>query len=145
MKFAKKFNTFDEGIKELAQVSFSAEQALTWQTGRLPSTEEEAVKNLAVNVALDRPTANGVDWDACAIKISAFGTEYKTGGGLTFGWEVVLGASQMDTFGGEYIFFVEHPNGKAPEDSTLRQSATEHGWEEKSDMMVGLEGATKFI
>ena len=145
MKFAKKFSNFEEGIKELSKVSFSAEQALTWQTGRLPSTEEETVKNLALNVAFDRPTANGVDWDCCKIKVSAFGTEYKTGGGLTFGWEVVLGASQMDTFKGEYIFFVQHPNGKAPEDSTLRQSATEHGWEEKSDMMIGLAGATKFI
>ena len=145
MKFAKKFNSFKEGIKELAKVSFSAEQALCWQTGKLPSTEEEAVKNLAVNVAFDRTTGNGVGWDACKIKISAYGTEYTTGGGLTFGWEVVLGASQMDTFDGEYVFFVEHPNGKAPEDSTLRKSATEHGWAEKSDVMIGLEGATKFI
>ena len=85
MKFAKKFSNFEEGIKELSKVSFSAEQALTWQTGRLPSTEEETVKNLALNVAFDRPTANGVDWDCCKIKVSAFGTEYKTAEDLRSG------------------------------------------------------------
>lgn len=140
--FMKEFNNFKEGIIELAQVSFSAEQALKWQTNSLPLTEEDAVKTLALNVALDRPTGNGVDWGECKIEITAYGVEYRTRGGITFGWQTILGANDFDTFDGEFVFFVVHPNANensaAPVDSTLRESAEKYGWKESSDFTLAL-------
>lgn len=131
----KVFSSFTEGLKELAEVSFSAKQALEWQTHRLPKTEKEAVSSLALNAALDRPTGNGVDWGKVEIRIDAFGIEYKTRSGLKFGWKALTGATASDSFEGEYVFFIAHPYANeemaAPIESTLRQSCEQHGWEEK--------------
>lgn len=147
-KFAKQFNNFEEGIKELSKVSFSAEQSLKWQTYELPLTEEEAVKNLALNVAFDRPTGNGVDWSNTEIEITAFGVSYKTTGGLRFGWGTVLGANDFDSFEGEYMFYVAHPqadeNSAAPANSTLRKSCKEKGWKELDADMFALASYAKF-
>lgn len=142
MLFTKDFNSFTDGIQELAEVSFSAKQALEWQTGFLPETEREAVSSLALNAAFDRPTGNGVGWGEVAIEISAFGVEYRTRSGLRFGWKTLLGASDFDSFEGEYTFYIAHPDATeesaAPLGSTLRQSAEKHGWREKSEFMLEL-------
>lgn len=147
-KFTKQFNNFEEGIKELAKVSFSAEQALKWQNYELPLTEAEAVKNLALNVAFDRPTANGVDWSNTEIEITAFGVSYKTTGGLRFGWGTVLGANDFDSFEGKYMFYVAHPfaddDSAAPAESTLRKSAEESGWKEVDADVFALASYAKF-
>ena len=149
MVFMKEFNSFKDGVTELSKLSFSADQSLKWQTGKIPVTEEGAVKSLALNVALDRPTGNGVDWSQCKIDITAYGVSYQTSGGLTFGWETVLGATAFDEFGGKFIFFIAHPNADdtqaAPDDSTLRKSASSFGWIERSMNIVHLAGAEKFI
>ena len=136
-KFIKTFFNFEEGIKELAKVSFSAEQALKWANdGQIPLSETDAVRSLAVNVLMDRPTGNGVGWDECSIDITAFGVSYCTRGGLQFGWEILSDEDgYYDT--GHYLFWIAHPladeDSAAPAESTLRQSATEHGWLEKGD------------
>lgn len=142
MLFTKDFNSFTDGIKELAEVSFSAKQALEWQTGFLPETEREAVSALALNAAFDRPTGNGVGWGEVDIEISAFGVEYRTRSGLRFGWKTLLGATDFDSFEGEYTFYIAHPdaneNEAAPPCSTLRQSAKKHGWLERSEFILKL-------
>jgi len=147
-KFIKKFDSFEAGIKELARVSFSAEQALKWQNHELPLSEEEAVKNLAMNVAFDRPTGNGYGWSNTEIDITAFGVSYKTTGGLSFGWATVLGANSSDSFEGEFVFFVAHPQADeesaAPAESTLRNSCIKNGWEERSNDIFALASYVKF-
>ena len=39
-RFMKVFPSFEEGIRELADLSYSACQALEWETGKLPLTEK---------------------------------------------------------------------------------------------------------
>ena len=51
-------------------------------------TDEFVLTSLAMNIYLDRNTGNGVGWGACSIAISPFGVDYRTGGGLNFGWDV---------------------------------------------------------
>lgn len=149
MVFMKEFNSFKDGVTELSKLSFSADQSLKWQTGKIPVTEEDAVKSLALNVAFDRPTGNGVDWSQCEIDITAYGVRYSTCSGLKFGWETVLGANAFDTFDGEFVFFIAHPEANeeqaAPKESTLKKSAESFGWEEKNEDIFHLAGATKFI
>lgn len=131
----KSFPSFEEGIQELAKVSFSAEQALTADRESLPITEEEAIGQLAANVACYRPTGNGVGWNRSKIEISAFEVTYMTSGGLEFGWrpDFILLKSGLSCFDGGYTFSIRHPKerelGEIPEDSTLLKSAREYGWE----------------
>lgn len=148
-RFMKVFPSFEKGIRELADLSYSACQALEWETGKLPLTEKDAAKSLMMNVLNDRPTGNGYGWGECAIEISAYGVSYWTRSGLNFGWETVLGASQSDCFEGEYVFFIAHPDADessaAPEDSTLREACEEFGWQEKDELTFHLAGAMKFL
>src|SRR5690606_6061379 len=124
--FMKEFDSFEKGIKELTELSFSVSQSLAIEELGIPD-EAEAVTRLALNVAFDRPTANGVDWSRASVDITAFGVDYVTTGGLMFGWQTVLGANAFDTFEDEYVFYIAHPEANdesaAPENSTLRESA----------------------
>jgi len=137
MKLAKNFNSFKEGLQELMQVSFSAEQALKMQGPdplKAENPEMQAVANLAQNAADDRPTGNGVDWGKCKIIIDAFGVDYKTTGGLRFGWSVSSRDFQrireIDGDGGNcWTFYIQHPSGKFAEGSTLLQAGKDAGWE----------------
>lgn len=135
-KFVKIFERFEDGIKELAELSFSAKDALT-MNGPFPKDEKQAVQNLALNVALDRPTGNGANWTECKIDITAEGIHYQTTGGLKFGWCTVFEDDGM--FAGAYNFYVIHRDGTdtsaAPENSTLRKSAERHGWKETSEYL----------
>ncbi|RMD60892.1 hypothetical protein D6833_08980 [Candidatus Parcubacteria bacterium] len=143
--FVKEFDRFRAGLEELCAVSFSAAQALDNETGvllRKEDSEAAAVARLATNAALDRPTGNGVGWGRCRIEISPFGVVYTTSGGLMFGWQVdsrdfqyrreVAGEEDCGT--NCWTFFVQHPAGKAPAGSTLRQAAICRGWREVSRM-----------
>ena len=145
--FMKEFDSFEKGIKELTELSFSVSQSLAIEELGIPD-EAEAVTRLALNVAFDRPTANGVDWSRASVDITAFGVDYVTTGGLMFGWQTVLGANAFDTFEDEYVFYIAHPEANdesaAPENSTLRESAEKFGWEETSSFMFNLSGASKF-
>jgi len=127
MMYVKTFASFAPGLTELANVYFSAKDALTMGTPRkpLPETEEEATTRLALNVIWDRPTGNGVDWDMCSISISAYGVTYTTRGGITFGWRVYPEGSQEYPFLG-YRFFVTHAHIDSP-DSSLAASAQAAG------------------
>lgn len=149
MKFAKQFNSFEEGLKEITELSFSVHDSLTWAKGRLPKDECEATQFLAYNAIADRTTANGVDWGRCHLEVNSFGVSYRTTSGLVFGWETALGASQRDTFEGEFVFFIAHPmaNEKqaTPAGSSLRRACEEYGWEETSQFALSLQGATKFL
>lgn len=137
MKLKKEFNSFKEGLHGLMQVSYSAEQALKMQGPdplKAENPEMQAVANLAQNAADDRPTGNGVDWGRASIDIDAWGVDYKTTGGLRFGWKVYQHDFQrireIDGEGGnEWTFFIQHPSGKFADDSTLLQSGKEAGWE----------------
>lgn len=128
-QFVKTFDSFEEGLAALRQLSFSASDAL----GNA-SDEESAVSRLATNVAFDRPTGNGVGWSQCAIKLDAYGVEYCTRRGLGFGWTTHPDADmsgQMREDGGTYDFFITHPSGENISlDSSLGVSAREHGWSE---------------
>lgn len=134
MRLTKEFNSFREGLQELMQVSFSAEQALKMQGPnplKAENPELQAVANLAINAANDRPTGNGVDWNRCEIIIDAFGVDYKTTGGLRFGWKVYQHDFQpaLESDGhNRYTFWVSHPSGKFAEDSTLLQAGKDAGW-----------------
>lgn len=141
--FTKEFPRFIDGLRELCEVSYSAEQALTHVTfaeSRDPreadDPERQAVENLAINVAFDRQTGNGVDWGRCSISITAKEVRYTTRSGLAFRWSVDpcdYGSHREWTSegGNLWTFFVIHPAGNAPEASTLRASALAHGWAEK--------------
>lgn len=134
--FAQKdFNSFEEGIKELAQVSQSVEQALTHYRydfppyGKLPLTESEATMALAYNTVNDRPTGNFVDWGECEIEISPYEVFYRTRGGLVFGWETIQEGDQYGSFKNRYTFYIAHPSGDFYAGSSLKKSVLEHGWE----------------
>lgn len=138
-RFEKRFSSFEEGIKELCQVSFSAEDALSHSIRRIPKTEEEAATALAINVLHDRPTGNGANWSDCNIEITASGVDYVTTGGVGFGWYCAFDAVEGLGFCWDrrsYVFYVTHPTvvrgerDTAPEDSTLRKSAEAKGWKE---------------
>ncbi len=146
--FQKEFPKFVDGLRELCVVSYSAGQALT-QVGfagpRDPrdadDPERQSIENLAVNVAFDRPTGNGVDWGRCSISITAKEVRYTTRGGLAFGWKVDhrdYGSYRERTpeGGNRWTFFIVHPLGSAPETSTLRASALAYGWMEKPVLHV---------
>lgn len=147
--FIKRFADFMDGLKGLADVSFSAKQSLSHFYGRFPKSEEEAISALALNAAFDRPTANGYGWGKVQIEVDAYGVRYTTTGGLIFGWYADLGASPFDTHEGDHVFFVAHPKADdesaAPADSTLRRSAEAHGWKEVSEMLLSIESYGKFM
>ena len=148
MKFAKMFDSFEKGLKEITELSYSVNDSLRFSLGRLPKDECEAVECLATNAINDRPTANGVDWGRCYLEVDSYGATYRTSSGLVFGWQTVLGASQFDRFEDEYVFFIAHPEANeeqaAPAKSTLRRACEEFGWEETSDFALSLQGASKF-
>lgn len=140
--FTKIFDSFGEGIEELAKVSFSAEDSLKDGTRRLfkkslPETEGEAVAALASNAMWDRPTGNGVGWGEVRFSPHAEITWYITRGGVLFGWHPEFEDDYWSWEGGKYRFFVSHPSvtrreaTRAPKNSTLRKSAEEHGWAEE--------------
>ena len=142
--FTKQFLRFINGLRELCEVSFDAKDALMqlcFGESRDPreaeNPERQAVENLAANVAFARPTDNGVDWGRCSITISASSVFYQTGGGLWFGWEVdsrdYQSSREFGEGGNRWTFFVAHPLGQAPQESSLRQSATAHGWKEEGE------------
>lgn len=149
MKFSKRFNSFEEGLKEIASMSYSVSDSLRWANGRLPKFEDQAVESLATNAINDRQTGNGVGWGKCHLEVNSFGIKYRTSSGLVFGWQTVLGASQFDTFEGQFIFFIAHPEANekqaAPADSSLRRACEEFGWKETSQFALNLQGATKFL
>lgn len=128
-KLEKRFSIFREGLEELMEVSFSACSALT--TGSDPRMadypEMAAVAALATNVAFDRPTGNGVGWGQCKIKITAFGVDYTTTGGLKFGWEIYP-ATPPDS--DHWTFYIVHPDGVFHPNSSLLVSARRRGWSE---------------
>lgn len=131
----KNFDSFDKGIKELAQVSHSVEQSLTHSNSvmapykhKLPTTETEATMALSRNVVEDRPTGNFEGWGECEIDISPFEVFYRTRGGLVFGWEAIQEADEYGSFEGRYTFYIAHPSGDFYEGSTLKKSLLEHGW-----------------
>lgn len=131
----KDFDSFEEGIKELAQVSQSVEQALTYYRydfppyGELPLTESEATMALAYNAVNDRPAGNFHGWGECEIEITPFEVFYKTRGGLVFGWEAIQEGDEYGSFKNRYTFYIAHPSGVFYEESTLKKSVLEHGWE----------------
>lgn len=136
--FEKNFDSFKKGLKELMSFE-SAQQALTMDRRNPlddPDSESSAVAGLAINVANDRPTGNGVDWGRCSISINADRVIYQTTGGLSFGWSVDHRDYQSyreydETGGNKWRFFISHPLGEnIPESSTLRKKATELGWQE---------------
>jgi len=146
--FTKIFDSFEEGIEELAKVSFSAEDALkdgTWRLFKksLPETEEEAAAALASNATWDRPTGNGVGWGEVQFSPHAKLTWYITRGGVLFGWHPEFEDDYWDWGIGKYRFFVSHPAvtrreaTRAPKNSTLRKSAEEHGWAEEEIVNLG--------
>ncbi len=143
MKFKHRFNTFRSGMEGLWAVSFSAKQATThcWKAECPEDFEEKVIATLATNVALSRPTGNGVGWNQCSIQIDAYGISYMTCSGLSFGWEVDSRDYQPDRENetressktNSWVFWVEHPKGIAPPESTLRLSAKEQGWKEDTE------------
>lgn len=149
-RFEKSFpaSDFEAGVRELAEVSFSAGQALEIRTRldgsiveeSVPS-EAEAVRRLATNVAGDRPTGNGVGWDSCAVRISAYGVDYTTRSGLRFGWYLDFFSGGFSSWRyGRRVFYVAHPRANwrraAPAESTLRASAEGRGWVERRERMT---------
>lgn len=151
-KFKKEFNTFRDGILELQQVSDSASQALNFyrESGyhNIPidnikikkiETEADAIASLAINVARDRPTGNGVDWGRAEISIESDKVRYQTTGGLQFGWSLGFDDYQEsrefdenETSFNKWSFWIQHPDGnQIRRNSTLRQSASRAGWSEE--------------
>lgn len=140
--FAKEFKNFEEGIKDLAELSYSAEQALTaLRKSELPLEEDQATANLSANVIFDRPTGDGDNWNEACIDVSSFGVTYRTTGGLIFGWSVVFERFGDDfnysySFHDGYVFFIRHPKAPkevaAPRKSSLRESAEKLEWKEIS-------------
>lgn len=135
-RFEKQFDSFSEGIKELVEVSDSAYDSLRHYLRKIPETMEEALLALSMNAIMDKEDGN------CYFEVSSGGVDYITGGNVGFGWyfagdgEFGFYDNELGCNIGGYIFYVTHPsvvkriNEKAPADSTLRQSAEKHGWEE---------------
>jgi len=155
--FFKKFNNFTAGLEELCKVSSSAVQALEGEAARnavnnnpLSSRnggwgEEILVAmKLAANVVADRPTGNGVGWGHATINLSPEGISYQTRGGLGFGWSLDSSDYRDETLlpiqeGNRWKFFVQHPAGQAPENSSLRESALRQGWRGDEDELPSPE------
>ncbi|PWA05487.1 hypothetical protein DCC39_18040 [Pueribacillus theae] len=150
--FKKDFTVFEEGIKELADASFSVHDALIFNSvvskvdendefkrsfPVLPTDEKDVVASLATNAILDRPTGNGVNWARVKFEVDAYGVSYTTTGGLTFGWEYHVDPFMNDRHDPFYSFFIEHPAGVAPADRTLRKTFEKLGWKEfvKEDVL----------
>ncbi len=88
-------------------------------TGRAAQDWDEELK---LGLALHLQASHG--WIAGAkqkCKITAGEMEYTTGSGLTFGWS----RWEMDP---GYSFFVVHPSGQFPQESTLRASLEAGEW-----------------
>ena len=132
----QKFATFEQGAAALCRISHSAEAAIRHN---MPDgiaepewDERNVIAGLAINVGLDRPTGNGIDWGRCSLSINAHGVTYVTTGGLEFGWYVhpnwEYGANprreEMP-----YIFYVGHPSGEFSPNSTLLLAALNEGWQ----------------
>lgn len=124
--FTKRFQDLNSGFKEMKRVSFSVTDAVADS-----SDVESAIRVLACNTLF--PTSgNGVGWELPLLEATPRGVQYTTTGGLSFGWRAAfwgpIGSANTEFAG--WDFFVKHPNGVAPKDSTLRASALEHGWVE---------------
>jgi len=159
--FKKAFSSFEEGLSELASLSFSVAQSIEHglesagievlkrtivdpedgSTLEVPyfSTLEEGmvVAALAANTIYNRPTGNGVGWGACGIELDAEKCSYITTGGLSFGWETrpnyFYGSTEMRGNGEDYFgFWIKHPDGEdIPLGSSLQEAAIEMGWTEE--------------
>lgn len=126
-KLVKEFESFHEGILELAEMSYSVEQVLL---GCITKNQvEDFIKKLKNQSQYSFPevidneflpkvvstlAVNAVY--GSRIEINAGTVEYETTGGLVFGWD------------SEYNFHIQHPSGKFKEDSTLFQAGRKMGW-----------------
>lgn len=128
--YKKEFSSFDEGLKALMALSWSAEQAVNhslWliaaSSDGVLSEEARVTAALAVNVHNCRPGDGN-----CELKLAPCkGVRYTTGGGLTFGWGPVEEEEQ-------WVFFIEHPLGaEAPGESSLLLACVNAGWEKISE------------
>lgn len=126
----KNFMKFSDGLKELMEVSYSAEQAITAFDNPNPlnsnndnfdyNVEKQTVANLANNIVFD------IQGRYIDIKITSYGVDYTTTGGTRFGWNI-----DKSNINDDYVFFIQHRDKTFTEDSTLLKAGLEKGWEVK--------------
>ena len=128
--FTKWFDNLEKGFKELKRISYSVADA----TGDA-ETVADALATLATNT-LHMRTGNGVGWDLPSLEATAYAVTYVTTSGLTFGWRAtfrgIVGSGNADHTG--WNFWIKHPAGVAPANSTLAKSALEAGWQEVEEL-----------
>lgn len=105
-------------------VSYSIEQSIL-SSGKNPlncksndRARRQTILNLAENVSYNNPTTN------CKLEMNGYSLYYRTNGGLEFGWWINLDYD-------EWRFWIQHPNGNFPKNSTLLKSGLEKGWEKR--------------
>ena len=137
----KTFDKFSTGILEMMEASYSVNDAINmmgeitfpeginkkWNEAEF---EGKVVANLAKNVALDRQTINGYGWGECDIEVGAGRIDYKTRGGLRFGWKCTPYENDNGCWREYWKFYISHPAGEFPEGSTLKAAFLEKGWSE---------------
>ena len=96
MNAFKSFNSFEEGIEEVSKISENILNALTYSTNKLPSTSEEAAKNLMKLVYDKMPSIYDEDFPKSkAISVKATEIGFKFPGRLAFGWRIVINGDKI--------------------------------------------------
>ena len=124
------FERFSDGIHALKKASYSISQAIHSDS----VLEHEIITSLASNLP-HRPTGNGVDWSG-NFSVSAHHCAYCTTSGLRFGWTVdsddYQSSREQEGWEGSssntWMFFVIHPDGTFPENSSLADSLVAEGF-----------------
>ncbi len=157
--YGKSFSSFHKGVRALSRVSESALQSMCCsidckshrenipcedvEDDGCPFLNGEAVDRYGVSLLEQAVTAsllNNVYYAVTNppdIRVTPAGIGYVTSGGLKFGWT----RERISSCDYRYAFYVGHPDGEFPEESTLRESALEEGWEDCSDMVPYFLGA----
>lgn len=133
--YEKRFMEFDQGIKELMSVSSSAKQSIYhyMECEDCPESgfSDKYGISLFKKAVLSALAQNVLFADAqapCKLSVCRGEVSYITAAGLEFGWEQNQEYTNEGTWETVYTFFVSHPTGKFPADSTLAQSCANAGW-----------------
>ncbi len=119
-----------EGLQELCTLSFSVRNCFDVYGGA--SNLSEAISILGKHSQFS-PAPNGTGWELPTLTSSPInGVSYTTTGGLSFGWRPVFSGptSTESCRQAGWAFWIQHPKGVAPAESTLRTSAEAAGWAE---------------
>lgn len=132
--FSKTFDNWSDGFVELTEVSFSVWDAVNFSLGLRQYedasnlSESEVLSSLISNIYWNNQSS--LDNAQRDILILPGVISYLTGGGLRFGWEILIDNNTNNSF----KFFVIHKEATSstagPKLSTLRQSCEESGWVE---------------